>query len=121
VRVGQQANLPKEELAQLTITVIDRLIADCRYVNFSFDTGGRLDLHGKKLRRDATRRPQSTEATVIATMGSEDGSGFPAGVPGGLPLPRCESILYSLTAEDGLFPRSHDELFGSSRIICNLF
>jgi len=33
VKVGQKANLPKEELAQLTITVIDQLIADCRYVN----------------------------------------------------------------------------------------
>jgi len=33
VKVGKQANLPKEELAQLTITVIDQLIADCRYVN----------------------------------------------------------------------------------------
>jgi len=33
VKVGQKANLPQEELAQLTITVIDQLIADCRYVN----------------------------------------------------------------------------------------
>jgi len=30
VKIGQKANLPKEELAQLTITVIDQLIADCR-------------------------------------------------------------------------------------------
>jgi len=35
VKIGHQANLPKEELAQLTMTVIDQLIADCRYVNVS--------------------------------------------------------------------------------------
>lgn len=36
VRIAQQANLPKEELAQLVMTVIDQLIADCRYVCYLY-------------------------------------------------------------------------------------